>query len=128
LAVAIGTAHGIYPQGFIPNLKMNILQEITKEVKIPLVLHGGSNNPDSEIVEAIRLGVCKVNISSDYKRAMYQKLREVLVENKGWDPNNIFPECMKEAKKIVKEKMELFQSIDKANLYQNVAAWRSESL
>ena len=128
LAVAIGTAHGIYPKGFEPKLNMDVLKSITQEISIPLVLHGGSNNPDSEISEAVRLGISKVNISSDFKFAIYKKLREVLSTREGWDPNNIFPECMIEGKKVVKHKMVLFDSINKAEYYQKLTPWRQEFL
>ena len=63
LAVAIGTCHGLYPKGVTPKLRMDVLEEITHVVDVPLVLHGGSGNPDSEIAEAVRLGIAKVNIS-----------------------------------------------------------------
>ncbi|SKA14303.1 fructose-bisphosphate aldolase, class II [Pilibacter termitis] len=128
LAIAIGTAHGIYPKGFKPELKMDILEAIKEKIEIPLVLHGGSNNPDYEIQQAVKLGISKVNISSDYKCAIYKKLREILSTQEGWDPNNLFPECIEEGKKVVKQKMELFDSIGKATLYANIDAWRCESL
>lgn len=128
LAVAIGTAHGIYPKDKTPKLRMDILKEIEKEVDIPLVLHGGSANSDEEIKEAVSIGIQKVNISSDYKFAFYKKCREILSTTELWDPNGIYPECIVEAKKVVKEKMTLFNSIDKAKLYQknDQKPWRSE--
>ena len=67
LAIAIGTCHGLYPAGMNPELKLDILKEIEAKVDIPLVLHGGSNNPDKEIGEAVTLGINKINISSDIK-------------------------------------------------------------
>ncbi len=67
LAIAIGTAHGIYPKGFVPKLQLELLQEIKRVSPVPLVLHGGSNNPDEEIRRACRIGIRKVNISSDFK-------------------------------------------------------------
>ncbi|MDU1558895.1 MAG: ketose-bisphosphate aldolase, partial [Pseudomonas aeruginosa] len=63
LAVAIGTAHGIYPKGMQPELQMHILRDIAGRLSIPLVLHGGSANPDAEIAESVTLGVGKINIS-----------------------------------------------------------------
>ena len=96
---------------------------------IPLVLHGGSGNPDFEIAEAVRIGIQKVNISSDYKSAFFTKVREILSqENSGWDPNNIFPACIDAGKEVVKQKMNLFNSVDKASLYheKNVPQWRQD--
>lgn len=78
LAIAIGTCHGLYPAGMKPELKLDILKAITEKVDIPLVLHGGSNNPDKEIGESVTLGINKINISSDIKVAYFQKMREVL--------------------------------------------------
>src|SRR3954468_7280311 len=53
LAVAIGTYHGIYPKTLKPELKLDLLKEIKDRVHIPLVLHGGSNNPDDEIALSV---------------------------------------------------------------------------
>lgn len=127
LAVAIGTCHGLYPKGVTPKLRMDVLEEITHVVDVPLVLHGGSGNPDSEIAEAVRLGIAKVNISSDYKSAFFEKAREVLGrEGSGWDPNNLFPECIEAAKEVLTQKMELLDSCGKAAVYraQCTPQWR----
>jgi fructose-bisphosphate aldolase class II len=75
LAVAIGTSHGIYPKDRKPELKLDLLKEIQSRVNIPLVLHGGSANPDDEIAASVKLGINKINISSDIKDAFYQKCR-----------------------------------------------------
>ena len=129
LAVAIGTCHGLYPKGVTPKLRMDVLEEITKVVDIPLVLHGGSGNPDSEIAEAVRLGIQKVNISSDYKSAFFTKAREILSqEGSGWDPNNLFPECIEAGKAVIKQKMELFNCVGAAKYYRDpvMPQWRQE--
>ena len=68
-------------EGFKPELKLELLKEIKKVVNVPLVLHGGSGNPDKEIGEAAKLGINKINISSDIKDALYQKLRVVLAND-----------------------------------------------
>ncbi|MDT0091369.1 ketose-bisphosphate aldolase [Listeria marthii] len=128
LAVAIGTAHGIYPKDKEPKLRLDILKEIQALVNIPLVLHGGSANPDAEIAAAVEIGIQKVNISSDYKYAFYKKCREILSTTELWDANAIYPDCIDAAKEVVKYKMELFQSIDQVEKYQQAKtpAWRSE--
>lgn len=128
LAVAIGTAHGIYPKGIKPKLRMDVLESIKEVVDIPLVLHGGSANPDEEIAQAVKIGIQKVNISSDYKYAYYKKCREILANTEWWDPNVINPECIAAAKEVIKFKMNLFNSIGKAKLYREAAtpAWRAE--
>lgn len=114
LAVAIGTAHGLYPKDMKPELRLDILEEITKLVDVPLVLHGGSSNPDDEIAKAVEIGISKINISSDIKISFTEKLREIL--NNGnmeiREPNVIFPDCMVEAKKTAVEKIRLFKTND----------------
>ncbi|MBC1819115.1 ketose-bisphosphate aldolase [Listeria welshimeri] len=128
LAVAIGTAHGIYPKDKEPKLRLDILKEIKELVNIPLVLHGGSANPDAEIAAAVEIGIQKVNISSDYKYAFYKKCREILSRTELWDANAIYPECINAAKEVVKYKMELFQSINQVKKYQlaETPAWRHD--
>lgn len=117
LAVAIGTCHGLYPAGMKPELKLDILKEIEAVVDIPLVLHGGSNNPDKEIAQSVALGICKINISSDIKSAYFEKMREVLEDRSLREPNVIEPVCMDAMKKVVRHKLELFQTLGKACLY-----------
>ncbi|EAE7766654.1 ketose-bisphosphate aldolase [Listeria monocytogenes] len=128
LAVAIGTAHGIYPKDKEPKLRLDILKEIKDLVHIPLVLHGGSANPDAEIAAAVEIGIQKVNISSDYKYAFYKKCREILSTTELWDANAIYPDCIDAAKEVVKYKMELFQSIGQVEKYRQAKtpAWRNE--
>ncbi len=117
LAIAIGTAHGIYPKGFVPKLQLELLKEIKKVAPVPLVLHGGSNNPDDEIREACRIGIRKVNISSDFKHAFFSKLNQVLTETGGFIPAKVLNPAIEAAKVVIAEKMELFGSIGKADLY-----------
>lgn len=119
LAVAIGTAHGIYPKDKKPELKLDLLKKIRDTVDIPLVLHGGSSNPDKEIAESVKIGISKINISSDIKFAFYKKCREVLQENPGWmEPNAIYPPCIEAMKEVIEFKMRLFNDIGKADLYK----------
>lgn len=119
LAIAIGTAHGIYPKNMKPKLRLDILQEIEKLVEIPLVLHGGSSNPNEEISQSVKLGINKINISSDIKIVFANKLKEILAasDSEIREPNVMFPECMKETKKVAIDKIKLFNSEGKAKLY-----------
>jgi len=117
LAIAIGTSHGLYPVGMSPKLKIDLLQEIKKCVDIPLVLHGGSSNPDSEIAEGVKYGVNKINISSDIKVAYHDKMREVLSNPKLREPNAIQPEAVAAMKITAAHKIELFKSAGKSSLY-----------
>ncbi|WP_434735194.1 ketose-bisphosphate aldolase [Clostridium sp.] len=121
LAVAIGTAHGIYPKDLKPELRLDILQEIKKLVDIPLVLHGGSSNPDDEIARSVELGICKINISSDIKIAFAKKLKEIIMEkdiSEIREPNIMFPECIKACRKVVEQKIDLFNDADKTKYFK----------
>lgn len=117
LAVAIGTAHGIYPKGFDPHLRIDLLKQIKKLVDVPLVLHGGSGNPDSEIAEAVVSGINKVNISSDIKHAFMVQAREVLTDPVVREPNQVFPTCVDALKRTASHKIRLFKSNDTLKYY-----------
>ena len=94
LAVAIGTAHGIYKG--IPKLDVNRLSEIRSVVDVPLVLHGTSGVPDDTVKECIERGICKVNYATDLRVAYSKGVKKVIGENpeiydpkkygqRGWD-------------------------------------------
>lgn len=118
LAVAIGTFHGLYPAHLKPELKLDLLKEIKSRVSIPLVLHGGSGNPDDEIREAARIGINKINISTDIKMAYHDKMREVLGNDpKMREPNAIQPACVEAMKVVAGQKIELFGAAGKGSLY-----------
>ena len=85
LAVAIGTAHGVYKG--IPKLDLDRLSEIRKVVSIPLVLHGTSGVPDDTVKECIKRGMCKVNYATDLRIAFTEGVKQVLTEK----PDTIDP-------------------------------------
>jgi len=118
LAVAIGTAHGIYPKGFVPKLKLDLIPQIRKVVRVPLVLHGGSSNPDKEIAESVNLGITKINISSDIKFSFMTGVQNYLQKN-GFErePNVIYPSCIALCRNTIEEKMKLFNDIDKMKYF-----------
>lgn len=118
LAIAIGTAHGQYPKGYEPRLQLDLIREIRNLTKVPLVLHGGSNNPDEEVEEGCRMGLRKVNISSDFKVAYYRSIQNYLNETNDFYPANILPHGMQEVEKVVSHKMQLFHCIDTARYYR----------
>lgn len=118
LAIAIGTSHGLYPADKNPELRHDLLQEIKAAVGIPLVLHGGSANPDSELRKAVELGINKINISSDIKVSYHNRMREVLgTDERLREPNAIQPEPIKALKVTAAEKIDLFGAAGKASLY-----------
>ena len=119
LAIAIGTFHGLYPAGMTPELKLDLLKEIKAAVGIPLVLHGGSNNPDDEIRIAAQTGINKINISSDIKMAYHTKMREVLSQDPNLrEPFAVQPECVEAMNEVAAEKIELFGAAGRAGLYR----------
>lgn len=118
LAIAIGTSHGLYPSDKNPELRHDLLEQIKAAVKIPLVLHGGSSNPDSELSRAVELGVNKINISSDIKVSYHNRMREILgTDERLREPNAIQPEPIAAMKVTAAEKIRLFGADGKASLY-----------
>ncbi|MBU2699736.1 tagatose 1 [Sporomusaceae bacterium BoRhaA] len=79
LAVAIGTAHGLYKGR--PKLDFERLKEICSKVEIPLVLHGASDVPDELVQKAISLGICKVNVATDLKIPFADAVKKFFQEN-----------------------------------------------
>lgn len=117
LAIAIGTAHGIYPAGMKPELRQDLLSEIKSRVSVPLVLHGGSGNKDSEIAEAVKRGINKINISSDIKDAFYQELRKTLEDKKVREPFDLYPASVAAMQEVAEHKIRLFNDDDKVKYY-----------
>lgn len=80
LAVAIGTAHGAYPDDFVPHLDFDRLAELKEALKTPLVLHGGSGAGEENIRRVVELGINKINVCTDLfkhqRKAMHDKLNE----------------------------------------------------
>lgn len=72
LAVAIGSAHGVYKG--TPKLRFELLDELAEKVPVPLVLHGGSGTGSDNLTEACRRGICKVNIANDLLRSGFHAL------------------------------------------------------
>jgi fructose-bisphosphate aldolase class II len=117
LAVAIGTSHGLYPSWMKPELKLDLLEEIKAVIDVPLVLHGGSGNPDLEIGQSVKLGINKINISSDIKVAYHRKMREVLQDDGLREPLSIQPPSVVAMQETAAYKIDLFDAAGKADLY-----------
>lgn len=113
LAVAIGTAHGMYKGE--PKLDLERLSEIREVVSVPLVLHGGSGIPDSKVQESIERGICKVNYATELRIAFTNGVNKYLNENKdAIDPKKYNKAGMEEVKKFVKEKIKVCGCENKA--------------
>jgi len=105
LAVAIGTAHGFYKSE--PKLDFPRLYAIRHATDSFLVLHGGSGVPDEAIREAVRLGICKVNIATEIKNMFTQTLKNELVNNEEIDLRKTFPPAIKAVKELIEHKLSL---------------------
>ena len=113
LAVAIGTAHGVYKG--IPKLDVSRLSEIRKVVSIPLVLHGTSGVPDEMVQECIKRGICKVNYATDLRIAFSKGVKAVLNENPDTiDPKKYNAQGREKVKQYVISKMKVCGSVNKA--------------
>lgn len=110
LAVAIGTAHGVYKK--TPELRIDRLDEITAICDRPLVLHGGSGTPTDQMKNAIAHGITKINIYSDVLYALNQGLKNTLnnVSNPSTWPFIVYEDAMKLMKEVVREKIRTFGS------------------
>ena len=110
LAVAIGSAHGVYKKK--PMLNIERLKEISSAVKVPLVLHGGSGLSDDDFKNTIRNGIAKVNIFTDLCLAGERAMKDGEEKKFGYlETRNLKVEYIKE---VVKHKMTLFGSVNKA--------------
>ena len=110
LAVAIGTAHGVYKK--TPQLRIDRLDEITAVCDRPLVLHGGSGTPNDQMQSAIRHGITKINIYHDVVTALNRGLKAKLdgLENLSTWPILAFEEARIQMKEVIREKLRTFGS------------------
>lgn len=113
LAVAIGTAHGIYSQ--TPVLDKERVSAIRVLVDIPLVLHGGSGLSDEDVRECIQRGICKVNFATELRIAYTDGMKEVFRENpEAFDPKVFGKAGMAKVIELVKDRIKLCDSEGKA--------------
>ena len=114
LAVAIGTAHGVYKG--IPKLDLERLSEIREAVSVPLVLHGTSGVPDDTVKECIKRGICKVNYATDLRIAFTEGVKSVLEEKpETIDPKKYNAMGRENVKKYVMEKILVCGSKNRAS-------------
>ena len=119
LAAGIGNIHGKYPANW-KGLDFEALEKIHEATNgIPLVLHGGTGIPADMIKKAISLGVSKINVNTECQLAFADATRKYIeagkdLEGKGFDPRKLLAPGFEGIKATVKEKMELFGSVNKA--------------
>ena len=113
LAVAIGTAHGVYKKE--PKLDIERLKEIRKVVNIPLVLHGASGLSEDAVRTCIKEGICKVNFATELRIAYTEAVRGILGnDDKVFDPKKYGKAAMEKVKEAVRMRMEVCGCIGKA--------------
>ena len=115
--MAVGTCHGVYPKGVAPDLKLDLISEISELVGLPLVLHGGSGALDDQVTAAVGRGVAKLNISADMKTAYFTRVREVLADPAEREPHDIYPPALARVRELVAHKMAVTKSVGTAGLY-----------
>ncbi len=119
LAAGIGNIHGKYPENWA-GLSFDTLAAIKEKVgDMPLVLHGGTGIPEDMIKKAISLGVAKINVNTECQLAFQAATRGYVEagkdqQGKGFDPRKLLAPGFEAIKATVKEKMELFGSVNKA--------------
>ena len=119
LAAGIGNIHGVYPENW-QGLRFDALEKIKEAVPgMPLVLHGGTGIPDEMVKKAISLGVYKVNVNTECQLVFRDATRAYVEagkdqQGKGFDPRKLLAPGTQAIKEKVKEKMELFGSVNKA--------------
>lgn len=113
LAVAIGTAHGVYK--FEPELDFERLDKMNRIIDIPLVLHGASGVGEEDIKKAVSLGICKINISTELKIPFSKEIKEYFEENPNAnDPRKYFTPAKDVVRNIVMEKIKISGSNNRA--------------
>ncbi len=119
LAAGIGNIHGKYPENWA-GLTFESLAAVKEKVgDMPLVLHGGTGIPEDMIKKAISLGVAKINVNTECQLAFQAATRKYVedgkdLQGKGFDPRKLLAPGFEAIKATVKEKMELFGSVNKA--------------
>jgi len=119
LAAGIGNIHGKYPENWT-GLRFDVLEKISQSTgDMPLVLHGGTGIPEDMIKKAISLGVSKINVNTECQLTFAAATRKYIEEGKdlqgkGFDPRKMLAPGCEAIKETVKEKMELFGSVNKA--------------
>ena len=119
LAAGIGNIHGKYPANWagLSFETLDAIQQLTGEMT--LVLHGGTGIPTDMIQKAISLGVAKINVNTECQLAFAAATRKYIedgkdLEGKGFDPRKLLAPGFEAIKATVKEKMEIFGSVNKA--------------
>jgi len=107
LAVAIGSAHGFYKDP--PKLDLDRLSEIRKITNVALVLHGASGIPHDVLREAIKRGICKINLATEIKNIFMKTLKNKLANEDEIDLRKVFPAATDAVTELVTDKLQAIQ-------------------
>ena len=118
-AAGIGNIHGKYPANW-PGLRFDVLETVATVTNgVPLVLHGGTGIPAEQVKKAISMGVSKINVNTELQLAFADATRKYIeagkdLEGKGFDPRKLLAPGYEAMKKVIKDKLEMFGSVNKA--------------
>lgn len=107
LAPALGSVHGLYKGE--PDLDFETMEKISRELNIPLVLHGGTGIPDKDIKKAIECGICKININTELQIAWHKGVMEFIKNNENvYDPRKVIGAGKSSMIEAIENKVSLF--------------------
>lgn len=109
LAVAIGTAHGIYSYG--PEIDFDLLKKLIDRAHVPIVVHGGSFTPDKDIIAMVRMGVAKINIGTELMMTFTEALKKMVCNGtKEVTAKNVLCYARDSVENVVRSKMRLLKT------------------
>lgn len=118
LAIACGTAHGKYPDGYVPQLNFDIIRQVKRVTNVPIALHGTSGAGDENICKAVEAGINKINICTDIFNYCRDFTAKVLEENPRYDYLQMLIDVEEKAKEITRHFIRLSGSAGKASNFK----------
>lgn len=118
LAPALGSVHGIYKGK--PDIKIDIMKEISEKTNMPLVLHGGSGIPEETLKEAVKSGICKANFNTELQIGWHEDVVKFIKENENvYDPRKVISSGEEGLKRVAREYIRILGSKGKAQYEEN---------
>ncbi len=114
LAVSIGTSHGNYPEGYVPEFRFDRLQEIKELTRMPLVLHGGSGSGEENIKKAVTYGINKINVGCDFMNANVASIKRQLEQDPDINYWVMMHQTEKDCQDLVRHYIKLSKSSGKS--------------
>lgn len=118
LAPALGSVHGIYKGK--PDIKLDIMKEISEKTSMPLVLHGGSGIPEEILKESVNSGICKANFNTELQLGWHEEVVKFIRENESvYDPRKVISSGEQGLKNVAREYIRILGSKGKAQYEEN---------